>query len=86
MHVVCIADCKGSAGARQAAGPSPALHSSPATIVLLLQRQEEGTITTPFDMALMNDLDRFHLVSDTVVRLPQLGARSAYPKLRCEIN
>jgi len=37
--------------------------------------KEEGTITTPFDMAVLNDLDRFHLASDAVARLPHLGAR-----------
>ena len=42
--------------------------------------KEEGTITTPFDMAVLNDLDRFHLVADAVDRLPQLGARAAYVK------
>jgi phosphoketolase len=33
----------------------------------------EGTITTPFDMTVLNDLDRFHLVMDTLDRLPQTG-------------
>ena len=39
--------------------------------------KEEGTITTPFDMAVVNDLDRFHLVQDTVKRLPALGEEGA---------
>jgi xylulose-5-phosphate/fructose-6-phosphate phosphoketolase len=42
--------------------------------------KEEGTITTPFDMAVLNDLDRFHLAGDAIARLPQLGARGAYLK------
>jgi xylulose-5-phosphate/fructose-6-phosphate phosphoketolase len=42
--------------------------------------KEEGTITTPFDMAVLNDLDRFHLASDAIDRLPQLGAHAAYVK------
>ena len=40
--------------------------------------KEEGTITTPFDMRVRNDIDRFHLVMDTVKRLPQLGNSAAY--------
>ena len=42
--------------------------------------KEEGTITTPFDMAVLNDLDRFHLAGDAIDRLPQLGAGVAYVK------
>ncbi len=42
--------------------------------------KEEGTTTTPFDMVVMNDLDRFHLVGDVIDRLPQLGSRAAYVK------
>ena len=42
--------------------------------------KEEGTTTTPFDMAVRNDMDRFHLVSDVIDRLPQLGSRAAYAK------
>jgi xylulose-5-phosphate/fructose-6-phosphate phosphoketolase len=40
--------------------------------------KEEGTITTPFDMTVLNDLDRFHLVMDAVNRLPQTGSRGDY--------
>ncbi|MBW4051454.1 MAG: phosphoketolase family protein [Proteobacteria bacterium] len=42
--------------------------------------KEEGTITTPFDMAVLNDLDRFHLVADTIDRLPQLASEAGYIK------
>ena len=42
--------------------------------------KEEGTTTTPFDMVVMNDLDRFHLVGDVIDRVPGLGSRVAYVK------
>ena len=42
--------------------------------------KEEGSTSTPFDMVVMNDLDRFHLVSDVMDRVPALGPRAAYVK------
>ncbi|KST68704.1 phosphoketolase family protein [Mastigocoleus testarum] len=42
--------------------------------------KEEGTTTTPFDMVVMNDLDRFHLAIDVIERVPQLGSSAAYVK------
>jgi len=42
--------------------------------------KEEGTITTAFDMTVLNDMDRFHLVIDTIDRLPQTGSEGAYLK------
>ncbi len=39
--------------------------------------KEEGTTTTPFDMVMMNDMDRFHLVMDVIDRTPSLGSRAA---------
>jgi xylulose-5-phosphate/fructose-6-phosphate phosphoketolase len=40
--------------------------------------KEEGTTTTPFDMVMLNDLDRFHLVMDVIDRVPGLGSRAAH--------
>jgi len=69
-----------------------AFHGYPALIHRLTYRrtnhrnlhvrgyQEEGTTTTPFDMVVLNKLDRFHLVEDVIDRVPQLGARAAYFK------
>jgi xylulose-5-phosphate/fructose-6-phosphate phosphoketolase len=42
--------------------------------------KEEGTITTPFDMTVLNDLDRFHLAIDAIDRLPQLESRAAHAR------
>ncbi len=42
--------------------------------------KEEGTTTTPFDMVVRNDLDRFHLVEDVIDRVPKLGYIAAYAK------
>src|SRR5436853_5442822 len=42
--------------------------------------KEEGTTTTPFDMVVLNELDRFHLMADVIDRLPQLGYPAAYAK------
>jgi xylulose-5-phosphate/fructose-6-phosphate phosphoketolase len=46
--------------------------------------KEEGTITTPFDMTVLNDLDRFHLVMDAIDRLPHTGTRGVYLKQQLE--
>jgi xylulose-5-phosphate/fructose-6-phosphate phosphoketolase len=42
--------------------------------------KEEGTTTTPFDMVVLNDPDRFHLAGDVIDRVPSLGSRAAYAK------
>ena len=46
--------------------------------------KEEGTITTAFDMTVLNDLDRFHLVIDVIDRLPQIGSRGAHLKQKLQ--
>jgi len=46
--------------------------------------KEEGTITTPFDMLVQNDLDRFHLVQDVVDRVPRLEERGVYLKQKMQ--
>jgi xylulose-5-phosphate/fructose-6-phosphate phosphoketolase len=40
----------------------------------------EGTTTTPFDMVVLNELDRFHIVGEVIDRVPGLGSRGAYTK------
>ena len=42
--------------------------------------KEEGSTTTPFDMCVLNEIDRFHLVQDVIDRVPTLGGRAAYAK------
>ena len=42
--------------------------------------KEEGTTSTPFDMVVMNDLDRYHLVGDVIDRVPKMAHRAAYAK------
>ncbi len=42
--------------------------------------KEEGTVTTPFDMLVLNEIDRFHLVGEVVNRAPKLGRKAAYMK------
>jgi xylulose-5-phosphate/fructose-6-phosphate phosphoketolase len=66
-----------------------AFHGYPTLIHRLIYRRtnhdsfhvrgfkEEGTTTTPFDMVMMNDLDRFHLVMDVIDRVPSLGSSCA---------
>src|SRR5215213_1682100 len=44
--------------------------------------KEEGTTTTPFDIVMLNDLDRFHLVIDVIDRVPGLGERAAHLRQR----
>ncbi|MEU8319011.1 phosphoketolase family protein [Nonomuraea sp. NPDC048881] len=44
--------------------------------------KEEGTTTTPFDMAMLNDIDRYHLVIDVIDRVPGLGSKAAHLRQR----
>jgi len=73
-----------------------AFHGYPALIHRLTYRRtnhhnlhvrgykEEGTTTTPFDMVMLNDLDRFHLVIDVIDRVPGLGERAAHLRQEME--
>src|SRR3974377_1102635 len=53
---------------------------SATTIFMYAATKKEGATSTPFDMCVLNDLDRFHLVSDVIDRVPKLRARAAYAK------
>ena len=67
-----------------------AFHGYPALIHRLTYRRtnhdnlhvrgykEEGTTTTPFDMTVLNELDRFHLFGEAIARLPQMASQAAY--------
>ncbi len=46
--------------------------------------KEEGTITTSFDMTVLNEMDRFHLVMDAIDRLPQTGSKGTYLKQKLQ--
>jgi xylulose-5-phosphate/fructose-6-phosphate phosphoketolase len=46
--------------------------------------KEEGTTTTPFDMVMLNDLDRFHLVMDVIDRVPGLASKAGHVRQRME--
>jgi len=48
--------------------------------------KEESTITTTFDIAVQNELDRFHLVIDAIDRLPQTGSKGAYLKQKLQFK
>ena len=48
--------------------------------------KEEGTITTPFDMTVLNDLDRFHLVMDTIDRVPKVGEKGRLLKEQLKVK
>ena len=62
------------------ADPSPHLSPQNHKNIHVRGYKEEGTTTTPFDMVVLNEMDRFHLVQDVIDRLPQLGSRAAYAK------
>jgi xylulose-5-phosphate/fructose-6-phosphate phosphoketolase len=48
--------------------------------------KEEGTTTTPFDMAVLNELDRFHLAGDVIDRVPRLKNVAALAKQRLRVK
>ena len=61
--------------------PRPSDPPPPLIVLALVDGyKEEGSTTTPFDMAVMNDLDRFHLVSDVIDRVLKFRSVAAYAK------
>ena len=55
-------------------------YATPASTSRCSANKEEGTTTTPCDMVVRNDLERFHLASDVIDRVPKLGYMAAYAK------
>ena len=60
--------------------PSPDLQSHQPRRIHVRGYKEEGTTTTPFDMVVLNELDRFHLAVEVIERVPGLGVAAAHVK------
>ena len=59
------------------ADPSPHVSKDQSRQLHVRGYKEEGTTTTPFDMTVLNDLDRLHLAGDVIDRVPRLRTASA---------